>query len=80
MPDACFAKEGYRLPATYANFLITNDLVLVPTYRKKQDALALSQLKKAFPQRKIVGIDCSPLILQHGSLHCVSMQYHLKEW
>lgn len=67
--------EGERLPATYANFLIINDAVLLPTYNSSKDALAKEALQKAFPDREIVGIDCLPLIKQHGSLHCVTMQY-----
>lgn len=75
MPDACFDKERNRLPATYANFLIINKAVLVPIYKKPQDNLALHQLKKAFPMRQVIGIDCSALILQGGALHCVTMQF-----
>jgi agmatine deiminase len=67
--------EGDRLPATYANFLIINGAVLVPTYNDKNDNEALKIFKKAFPKRDIIGIDCSTLIRQHGSLHCVTMQY-----
>jgi agmatine deiminase len=74
-PDACYDTEGQRLPATYANFLIINGAVLVPTYRVPQDAEALEVFKGIFPDREIIGIDCRPLILQHGSLHCVTMQY-----
>lgn len=65
---------GDRLPATYANFLIINGAVLVPTYNSSKDAIALTQLQKAFPQHKIIGINCLPLIKQNGSLHCVTMQ------
>ncbi len=69
-------EEDDRLPATYANFLILNDAVLMPTYGSPQkDGLAIEQLGKAFPDREIVGIDCRTLIRQHGSLHCVTMQY-----
>lgn len=66
--------DGHRLPATYANFLIVNGAVLVPTYNSSNDKLAISQLKIAFPNHKVVGVDCLPLIKQHGSLHCVTMQ------
>lgn len=75
MADAVFDEQGEQLPATYANFLILNGAVLVPTYNSKKDEEALLQLKKAFPGREIVGIDCRALIKQHGSLHCVTMQY-----
>jgi len=74
MADAVYYDEE-RIPATYANFLIINGAVLVPTYNSPKDAIALAQLQKAFPNREIIGIDCSVLIKQHGSLHCVTMQY-----
>ncbi len=74
MPQAKFNAQGDRLPATYANFLIINDAVLVPTYRDENDALALAQIARCFPRHKIVAIDCLPLIMQYGSLHCVTMQ------
>jgi agmatine deiminase len=73
-PGAKFDRDGARLPATYANFLIINDAVLVPTYRDPADNTALTSLRDCFPGREIIGIDCLPLILQHGSLHCVTMQ------
>ncbi|MBP7180639.1 MAG: agmatine deiminase family protein, partial [Dysgonomonadaceae bacterium] len=62
-------------PATYANFLIINDAVLMPCYQSPKDEIAKKQLQKAFPDREIVGIDCRVLIKQHGSLHCVTMQF-----
>jgi len=64
-----------RLPATYVNFLIINGAVLVPTYNDKNDNKVLNIFKKIFPKRDIVGCDCTTLIKQHGSLHCVTMQY-----
>ena len=74
MADAVY-EAGERLPATYANFLIINGAVLMPTYQSPKDEIALKQLELAFPDRKIIGINCLPLIKQHGSLHCVTMQY-----
>ena len=74
MADAVY-EDGERLPATYANFLIINGAVLVQTYNSPKDEIAKEQLQKAFPDREIVGIDCRVLIRQHGSLHCVTMQY-----
>lgn len=74
-PNAIYDDEGQRLPATYANFLIINGAVLVPIYNVPQDERALEIIKSIFPEREIIGIDCNPLILQHGSLHCVTMQY-----
>lgn len=73
-PRAKFDQDGARLPATYANFLIVNHAVLVPTYRDVADDAALEILRTCFPARSIIGIDCLPLIFQHGSLHCVTMQ------
>jgi agmatine deiminase len=73
-PEPRNDETGQRLPATYANFLVINGAVLVPTYHDPSDALALSAVGQAFPGRAIIGIDCRPLILQHGSLHCVTMQ------
>lgn len=67
--------EDDRLPATYANFLIINGAVLVPTYNDKNDQKALDVMKKVYPKRDVIGVDCSTLIRQHGSLHCVTMQY-----
>ena len=69
-------EEAERLPATYANFLIMNGAVLYPTYNQpEKDALAGAQLQSIFTDREVVGIDCRALIRQHGSLHCVTMQY-----
>jgi agmatine/peptidylarginine deiminase len=69
--------NGERLPATYANYLVMNGAVLVPTYRQPDlDAEAMSIISQAFPLREIVGIDCCAVIKQHGSLHCCTMQYY----
>lgn len=68
-------EESMRLPATYANFLIMNEVVLMPYYMSEKDAIAKKQLQKAFPNREVIGIDCRTLIKQHGSLHCITMQY-----
>ena len=74
-PDTII-EDGERLPATYANFLVMNGAVLYPTYAQPiNDAKAKKVLTQAFPDREIVGIDCRPLIRQHGSLHCITMQY-----
>jgi len=67
--------DGHRLPATYANFLIVNGAVLFPIYNCATDQAAIEAIKNAFPDREIIPIDCSVLIRQHGSLHCVTMQY-----
>jgi agmatine/peptidylarginine deiminase len=67
--------EGQRLPATYANFLFVNGAVLVPTYGVKEDSIALEIFKHTFKQREVVGVDAQVLIRQHGSLHCVTMNF-----
>lgn len=68
-------QDDYRLPATYANFLVMKSVVLMPAYSTDTDLAAKKQLQKAFPDKKIVGIDCRAIIKQHGSLHCITMQY-----
>lgn len=66
--------EISRLPATYANFLVMNHQVLVPTYGQPlHDKLACERIAQAFPGRQVVGVDCRALIHQHGSLHCATM-------
>lgn len=74
LPQPIMAEKGYRLPASYANFLIINHAVLVPTYDDPADQTALKTIAETFPNREIIGIDCRTLIKQHGSLHCVTMQ------
>lgn len=73
-PNPKFDEKGAKMPATYANFLVINGAVLVPTYRDKKDSVALKIIEGAFPRRKVIGIDCLQLIFQHGSLHCATMQ------
>ena len=76
MPSPIYDENGERLPATYANFLIANDIVLVPTYgQQENDNKALSIIGNVFKSHKVIGIDCTALIRQHGSLHCVTMQF-----
>lgn len=73
-PDAIY-DEGERLPATYANFLIINGAVLVPTYNQDgKDKEACEAIKKSFPDREIIAIDSRTIIRQHGSIHCCTMQ------
>jgi len=67
--------DDERLPATYANFLFVNGGVLVPTYGVDEDEIALKIFKKTFKDRDVVAIDCQTLIRQHGSLHCVTMNF-----
>jgi agmatine deiminase len=66
--------EDQRLPASYANFYICNHAVIVPTYRCKEDDIAMGVLEECFPDRKIIGIDSVELIWGLGSFHCLSQQ------
>ena len=68
----CFG--GRRLPASYANFYIANGLVLVPTFNDVNDRLALATLARVFPDREVVGINCTELIWGLGALHCMTQQ------
>ncbi len=79
-PGAKHDPEGERLPATYANFLIANGAVLVPTYDDPADREAIDRLAACFPGREAVGVPCLPLIAQHGSLHCATMQVPPGAW
>jgi agmatine deiminase len=69
-----FEFDGQRVPASYANFLIANGVVLVPTFRDHHDGAALAILRKEFPERQVIGIDCYDLIWGLGTLHCISQQ------
>lgn len=86
MPDAIYddgerltsspGEGAERLPATYANFVILNGAVICPTYHQPDnDRKAMEILEAAFPGRQVLGIDARPVIRQHGSLHCLTMQY-----
>ncbi|MDB6112045.1 MAG: agmatine deiminase [Pedosphaera sp.] len=66
--------DGQRLPASYANFYIANQIVLVPTYRDPNDARALAILQKLFSDRRVIGVDSTELIWGLGSFHCISQQ------
>ena len=66
--------EGLRLPASYANFLILNNCVLVPTFNDSNDRIALNILSECFPDREIIGISCTDFIWGFGTLHCLSQQ------
>lgn len=74
LPQTKRNREGDRLPASYANFLIINGAVLVPVYSDPADEVALDRLRACFPGREIIAIPCLPLIAQYGSLHCATMQ------
>lgn len=65
---------GVRLPASYANFLITNQTVLLPVYDCRQDKDAVKILKEVFPKKEILPIDCTVMVYGLGAIHCVSQQ------
>lgn len=75
IPQPIYSENGDRLPATYANFLIINGAVVVPAYNDPADVIAMENLGACFPGREIVAIDCTALIRQYGSLHCMTMQF-----
>ena len=74
IPRPQYNEKGERLAASYANFLIINEAVLVPLYADENDRTAMESLRQAFPGREVIGIDCRELIRQGGSLHCMTMQ------
>lgn len=76
MPGRAEARghEGTRLPASYANFYIANEVVLVPIYSHSNDKLALKIISEVFPARKVIGIECTSLVHGLGSIHCVTQQ------
>ena len=74
MCEAKYSKDGTRLPATYANFLITNNAIVYPTYNDKNDSKVAEIFKEIFPKKEIIPVNCLKLIEQGGSLHCSTMQ------
>ncbi len=77
MAPVLYDDEGRRLPATYANYLVINRRILMPTYGdEERDQRAARVLEKAFAGYSVTGIDCRVLVRQHGSLHCSTMQYY----
>ena len=73
MPSPLFF-DGERLPATYANFYISNEKVLVPTYKDPKDREALGILSELFPARHVVGVDCADLAWGFGAIHCITKE------
>jgi len=74
MCKAIYDKQGNRLPATYANFLITNDAIIYPTYQDKNDVRVSEIFKEIYPSKEMIPINCLKLIEEGGSLHCSTMQ------
>ena len=76
-PDPIYDENGERLPATYANYLVTSKAVYLPVYNQPEnDRKAVEAIERAFPNHRIFTIDCRTLIKQHGSLHCSTMQLY----
>jgi len=67
-------RDLERLPASYANFYIANNVVLAPIFGHRNDRRALETLQRVFPDRKVVGINCEPLVWGMGTIHCVTQQ------
>ena len=75
LPDPVFDDEGNRLPATYANYLVTERNIFMPVYNQPvNDMLACQTVKVVFPDHNVVPVECLVLLRQHGSLHCSTMQ------
>ena len=74
LPEPKYSGSGERLPATYANFLISNGAVVYPTYSDPNDKKVGEMLREVFPDREVIPINCLNLIRQGGSLHCSTMQ------
>ena len=74
LPDPLYLDD-YRLPASYANFLIINGAVLMPGAGSALDQVAAAQLQSVFPDRQVEVIDCRALLSGHGGLHCITMNY-----
>jgi agmatine deiminase len=70
---------GFRLPASYANFYIANQLVLVPVFNDANDRVALNTLAKLLPDREVVGVYCRDLVLGLGTIHCMTQQLPARE-
>ena len=75
LPSAKYFNN-HRIPATYMNFVLINNAVLVPTYSDVYDEEVLKTFARHFPEREVVGIESSILIREHGSLHCASMNVY----
>lgn len=73
MPEPIYFA-GQRLPASYANFYIANQIVLAPVFGDPNDRVALNTLARLFPDREIIGIYSRDLVLGLGTLHCMTMQ------
>jgi len=69
-----YYDDGRKAPVSYTNFYIGNTVVLTPLFRDKNDELALGILEDCFPERKVIGIDCTDIIYGGGAVHCITQQ------
>lgn len=77
LPEAVYDRAGKRLPATYANYLVTDKVIFMPSYSQPQnDMLAAQTLRVAYPGHEVKMVECTALLQQHGSLHCATMQLY----
>jgi agmatine deiminase len=74
VPSPAVLADGHELPASYANYVVTNGAVLLPVYNRPTDAVAEHVLHECFPGREIVPLDCSDVLLEGGALHCLTQQ------
>jgi agmatine deiminase len=74
MPPPLY-HDGQRLPASYANFYVGNRVVLLPGYHPETDAIACDTLRRLFPGRRVVTIDCTDLVWGLGAFHFVTQQW-----
>ena len=76
LPLVSIVEKNENLPASYANFLITNKQVLIPTYNLPEDKVIVNIFKNIFPEKEIEPVYCGEIIKQNGSLHCLTMQFY----
>ncbi len=74
LPQPIYNQRGDRLAANYTNFLITNELVILPTFNDPADAIAIERIKACNPQREVIGVQATALLEESGVIHCASMQ------
>ena len=68
-----------RLPASYANFYVANSVVLAPIFGHDNDSRAVETLQRLIPNRRVVGINCEPLVWGMGAIHCITQQQPLPQ-
>ena len=74
LPSPIYDEDGLRLPATYANYLVTPQAIFMPTYNQPLNDSTAKGILEAVFEKEVITVDCTPLIKQHGSLHCATMQ------